>query len=50
MIGAKVQVRNLREITAAMKAANDGAPGRLREYLLPVAQDIARAVAATVPR
>lgn len=50
MIGAKVQVRNLREITAAMKAANDGVPGRLKEYLLPVAQDVARVAAARVPR
>ena len=49
MIGAKVQVRNLREITSAIKQANDGVPGNLRTYLLPVAEQVARAVAARVP-
>jgi len=50
VIGAKVQVRNLREITAAIKEANDGVPGRLREYLLPVAQEVSRTVTSRVPR
>lgn len=49
MVGARVEVRNLREITAAFKAADGGVPGRLKEHLLPVAQDIARKVAQRVP-
>lgn len=45
-----VEVSNLREITRAIKAANDGVPGNLRKYLLPVAQEVAQAVASRVPR
>ena len=50
MPSPRLQVRNLREVTAAMRAADKAVPRKLKEYLLPIGQMVATAAATKVPR
>lgn len=46
----RIQVRNMREVTAALRRSAEDGQKNLARYLLPIAQMVAREAASMVPR